>query len=235
MTDTQTINIQNRNRNRIITCDGNIGSGKSTLVEILKKSEKFSDAVFVKEPVDEWMMVRDQEGKNILERFYENKKKYAYPFQELTLMSRYGAVKKAMRDNPGKVIFAERSVWTDKHVFAKMLHADGYIEDMEYAIYDANSKIIERELHVDGFIYIRTSPEKCMERIEKRSRKGEHTCLEYLVNCDKYHNEWLGITDTSTDEKTSRKNVLVIDGDIEFESDQDRTNEIISMIEDFLD
>ena len=50
----------------IISIEGNIGSGKSTLLKNLQ--DKFQDRnyVFVKEPVDLWEYVTDEEGKTIL-------------------------------------------------------------------------------------------------------------------------------------------------------------------------
>ena len=44
----------------------------------------------------------------------------------------------------------------------------------------------------DKIIYIKTSPSKCLERINKRNRTEESSIkLDYLEKCNKYHNEWL--------------------------------------------
>ena len=60
----------------IYSIDGNIGSGKSTIVESLKNKFKENylsndkvDFVFVDEPVDIWQTVTDESGENILEKF----------------------------------------------------------------------------------------------------------------------------------------------------------------------
>ena len=43
-----------------------------------------------------------------------------------------------------------------------------------------------------NLIYIRTDPEICKSRIEKRNRKGESSVdIEYLKLCHKYHEQWL--------------------------------------------
>ena len=72
----------------IYSIDGNIGSGKSTIVESLK--EKFNDNylkndkvdfVFVDEPVDIWQAVTDTDGENILEKFYKDQKSILFHFK----------------------------------------------------------------------------------------------------------------------------------------------------------
>ena len=41
-------------------------------------------------------------------------------------------------------------------------------------------------------IYLKTSPEICLQRIKKRGRKGENNItLEYLKSCHEYHEQWL--------------------------------------------
>ena len=62
---------------KIISVEGNIGSGKSTIVDILKKYFKNnSNIIFLQEPVDEWSEIKDKNGQTILSKFYENQKKY---------------------------------------------------------------------------------------------------------------------------------------------------------------
>ena len=58
----------------IISIEGNIGSGKSTLVKKLK--EKNPSWYFLQEPVDVWKSVSDIDGNNILSEFYKDKKRY---------------------------------------------------------------------------------------------------------------------------------------------------------------
>ena len=58
----------------IFSIEGNIGSGKSTLVKELKKSVPNildKKVVYVQEPVSEWSKIKDKKGETILEKFYE--------------------------------------------------------------------------------------------------------------------------------------------------------------------
>jgi len=58
----------------VISIEGNIGTGKSTLLNLLE--DKFKNIVFVKEPVDEWIKLKNNNNENILELFYTDKKRW---------------------------------------------------------------------------------------------------------------------------------------------------------------
>ena len=117
----------------IYSIEGNIGSGKSTLVRRLQKMN--SNIVFMLEPVDEWGDIKDRKGENILTKFYRNQKKYSFSFQMMAYISRLSKLKKIIRKNPYSIIITERSMLTDKNVFAKMLYDDDKIEEVNYIIY----------------------------------------------------------------------------------------------------
>ena len=57
----------------LIYIEGNIGTGKTTFLNLLEKYlKRFEninyDARIVLEPVDEWMETKDSDGQNILEK-----------------------------------------------------------------------------------------------------------------------------------------------------------------------
>lgn len=64
---------------------GNIGSGKTTLLthvrEILQSKNLNQKIIFLKEPVDVWETIKDEEGKTMLEKFYADQEKYSFAFQ----------------------------------------------------------------------------------------------------------------------------------------------------------
>ena len=67
---------------QIVSIEGNIGSGKSTLLANLKKHfNKNTNIIFLKEPVDEWSKITDENGTTILEKFYADQDKYSFSFQ----------------------------------------------------------------------------------------------------------------------------------------------------------
>lgn len=188
----------------IISIEGNIGSGKSTILSLLK--DKYSDnsnVIFVDEPVSEWNSIKDN-GKSILELFYSDKEKFSFTFQILAYITRLRKLLEVLKDSKDKVIVCERSIYTDKNVFAKMLHQQKYISDMEWKTYNYWFDTFKEQTNLDYIIYVKTNPEICLNRIKKRNRTGESDIpLEYLLHCDELHSEWL--------EKTE-KNVIFFDG-----------------------
>ena len=183
----------------LFSVEGNIGAGKSTIIEHLKKYTKFihgKDVIFIDEPVQEWQTVKDKSGKTMLELFYTNPSKYAFSFQTMALLSRLTAIRDAIetekRSSEPRPIVTERSLHTDKHVFATMLFDSGKIEDINYQIYLSWFDAFIQECPIDLVVYVKTDPVICQERIGKRLREGEEGIpLEYLEQCDAYHEKML--------------------------------------------
>ena len=183
----------------IISIEGNIGSGKTTLIsrleELLPNSHD-SDGkkyVFLREPVPVWESVQDPStGENILQKYYGDQSKYAFPFQVLAYMSFYKQLTDAIK-NAGEntVIICERSMQSSRAIFAKMLKDDGIIEEMNYQVLEMfYGQTVEIQL--DAIIYLDVDVATCNERINKRDRPGEGNIpLEYLEKCGKYHDDWL--------------------------------------------
>lgn len=176
----------------IYSIEGNIGSGKSTLVNILKSTyENNNNVVFLEEPVEIWQTIKDGNGETILSKFYGDQKKYAFSFQMMAYISRISILKTAIKENPGKIIICERCVHTDKNVFAKMLYDSGNIEEVNYQIYLKWFDEFISEIPVSGIIYVQANPEISNKRVLKRNREGEVIPLSYLQDCHKYHENWI--------------------------------------------
>lgn len=192
----------------VVSIEGNIGSGKSTIIELIKQRFKDNKSVaFLSEPVDVWREIKDNDGVDLLTNFYKDQEKFSFHFQMAAYISRVSAITKIQENPQIKLIIVERSIWTDKNVFAKMLYDDGKISKLEYNIYlkwfDEFSKLINHSLN----IYIKTTPEVAFERVKKRNRSGETIPLEYLQKCNRYHNDWLNY------------NSHILDGNIELPDD----------------
>jgi deoxyadenosine/deoxycytidine kinase len=183
----------------IISLEGNIGAGKSTFLEYFEKHlGEDSKWMFLKEPVHIWETIKDKNGKTVLANFYEDPKKYAFAFQVMAYTTRYQELKRIIKENTDcEGIICERSLDADKHIFAKMLHGDGLMDDIMYNIYERYFSEYEGNFQLDGIIHIDALPETCFERVEKRSRNGENKIeLSYLQKCQECHHEWLSNTTT---------------------------------------
>ncbi len=213
---------------QIISVEGSIGSGKSTLLRRLKNILKEEDnIIFLQEPIDEWESIKDKNGITILQKFYENQEKYSFAFQMMAYISRLNLLKKAIEENPNKIIITERCLNTDRYVFAKMLHDSGKIEDIEYSIYLKWFDHFADIQKTQKVIYLKTKPEVCFERISKRNRDGESNIpLDYLENCHNYHEDMI---------KNINDEVLVIDSNVDTDINPNIINEWIDKIKSFIE
>ena len=174
---------------KVISIEGNIGSGKSTLIELLKGSGL--NCVFIPEPVNSWNEIKDLSGVSILERYYQDPEKYAFSFQMMAYITRLSLINKAAKDFPDSIIITERSIHTDREVFAKMLYDLGKINYIEYTIYlkwfdELNT------FPLDSIIYLKVAPEICKQHILRRNRQGEEEIkLSYLQELHDYHEVWI--------------------------------------------
>ena len=220
------LNIIVKKKNMIISIDGNIGSGKSTLIKFLTK--QFPDFKLIPEPVEDWLKATDKNGKSILELFYGDKSRWGYTFQNFAYITRVKKLLQILEEtNKKTILITERSILTDKYIFAKMLYESGDMTELEWKMYNTWFDVLLSKVTVDAVIYVNTKPEKCKKRITKRARVGEENIsIDYLNNLDKYHTEWLS-SDTIP--------ILTIDGNVDFITDEDELYKIINNIEKFID
>jgi deoxyadenosine/deoxycytidine kinase len=220
----------------IVSIEGNIGSGKSTLLSNLRNYyEDDANVVFLKEPVDEWNKINDENGITILEKFYSDQSKYSFPFQMLAYVSRLKVLRDVLKGitnfEKKTIIITERSLYTDKMVFAKMLYDTDKIEHINYQIYLNLFNTFSEEFPVHKIVYVKTIHEICHSRIQKRSRKGETNIpIEYLFDCGNYHDDML--------EKLADNGIcndhLVLDGNIDIYKNTTQITEWIDTIDKFI-
>lgn len=176
----------------IVSIEGNIGSGKSTIIEYLKSinNDKF---IFVDEPINEWLEIKDKNGMNALDCFYNDQQNNSFCFQVLAYITRLKKLMNVIKNNTNnKIIITERSIETDKNVFAKMLYNDNLISSIEWITYNYWFDTFKELSNVSKIIYIKATPDKCLERIVNRNRVEEKgITLDYLTKCHNYHTEWL--------------------------------------------
>jgi len=193
--DEETEENLNPTKIRLVSIEGNIGAGKTTLINNLKsKYEDRDDILFLEEPIDIWNTIQDENGKNILQNFYKNLGKYAFMFQVMAYTTRLQLIKNTIKNAPRtvKIIVMERSLEADANIFAKMLYEEGIMNKMEYQIYSLMIQDNWNDYGVDGIIWLRTDARECYSRTRNRNREGEDNIdLSYLRKCEKYHLELL--------------------------------------------
>jgi deoxycitidine kinase/deoxyguanosine kinase len=198
----------------LISIEGNIGAGKSTLLQALR--ETHPEWTFIDEPVDFWTHLKNDKDESLFELYYHNQERWAYTFQNCAVLSRYQSIektieeKKSQKSSPGRHIYiTERCLETDYHVFAKKLHADGKLDQLEYALYESwldQLKLTSTPL--SGVILIDTPANVCYERIKGRNREGEESIpMEYLDELHRYQSRWVESIDLPCAKITSIKDV----------------------------
>lgn len=141
-----------------IVIDGNIGSGKTTQLDLLEKK----GWIIQKEPLDKWP----------LKEFYEDQKRWAFYFHMVLLQTLQPA-------KTSKPVIYERSLMSSRYVFWPVLMKNGIVTRMED---DTYSKFYNRyEWFPDLYIFLSKQPEKCYDHIQARCQAGDTgVTLQYL-------------------------------------------------------
>ena len=195
--DTQSIEMTQYPK--IISIEGNIGVGKSTLIgnlETYYENENIKNVIILREPVDAWnSFVDSKDNENILTKFYNDPKKFSFSFQILVLKTILELLVETIDKNPNcKLIICERSILSSRHVFTKMLYNSSQMNELEYKIYES---LFDEWVNSDIFtpskiVFLNITPEVSYERIIKRSRVGENVIeLDYIKSCGLYHQKWI--------------------------------------------
>ncbi|NWI94392.1 DGUOK protein, partial [Pitta sordida] len=112
-----------------------------------------------------------------------------------------------------------------RYVFAKNLFEVGHLQPLEWAIYQEWHNLLLRHLGPraapQGFLYLRATPRRCLERLRRRARSEEGGIqLGYLEQLHGQHEQWL--VDRSTEIHgldVQQVPVLVLDVEQDFERD----------------
>ena len=149
-----------------IALDGNIGCGKTTIMDRL--SPEYLTTV---EPVKKW--------KHWLDKFYKDPHKYAFHFQLRILYDQH-----KYKYEPNEINLYERSPYTLKNIFGEMLAADGTMDKDETDLHNSYVDILNWK--PDYIIYIFSLPETCYERIIMRDPDNTIP-MEYIKRLHTQH------------------------------------------------
>ncbi|XP_040897749.1 deoxyguanosine kinase, mitochondrial-like [Toxotes jaculatrix] len=245
--------LDGKDRVKRVSIEGNIAVGKSTFARLLQTA--CLDWEVMAEPVSKWQNIQSETSKgtdtspettvsNLLQMMYEDPQRWSYTFQTHSCMSR---LRTQLQPPPARLLSSEgtpvqvyeRSVYSDRYIFALNMFELGCINSTEWAVYqDWHSLLVEQFGHqvaLEGIIYLRAPPEKCMERLEHRGRSEEKEVkLDYLEKLHVQHEKWL--VEKSTEihfEKLKQLPVLQLDASVEFQSDPEVREQFITKVKNF--
>ena len=175
-----------------IAIAGNIGSGKTTLTELLAKHFK-------------WTPIYEQMDDNpYIANFYEDMRRWSFNLQVYFLHKRFKYVidSRNTYDN----IVQDRTLYEDAYIFAPNLHAMGLMNTRDFETYKSLFDLMESFIKPpDLLIYLKASVPTLIQQIEKRGREYESSIrLDYITSLNNRYNSWI-------EEYSNRKLIINMD------------------------
>ncbi|MCD8187020.1 MAG: deoxynucleoside kinase [Rikenellaceae bacterium] len=177
-----------------IAIAGNIGSGKTSLTEILTR---------------EFGFVANYEDDNnpYIGDFYEDMNRWSFNLQIYFLGKRLNQVLAMIRGNQD--IVQDRTVYEDAYIFATNLHESGLMSTQDFQtymqIFELSNGLAQKP---DLLIYLRASVPTLISQIQRRGRAYEMSISkDYLQRLNERYNHWI--------EKLYPGEVMVVDVDQE--------------------
>jgi len=166
------------NSKKLVLLAGNIGSGKTSLTQLLGRKLGWETAY---ESVSDNPYLVD---------FYADMKTWSYHLQTFFLGSRAEQHCKLAASPQSAII--DRSIYEDAFIFARALNAMGNLNDKDYQTYLSLYRIVIENLpKPDLLIYLKAPVPVLMRRIEERARSMETGISEeYLSLLNQYYEEW---------------------------------------------
>ena len=168
-----------------IAITGNIGAGKSTLVEFLSRTYGISPYY---EP---------SEDNPYLPDFYRDMKRWSFHSQLYFLSNKF-RIHQELDQMPGLVVL-DRTIFEDAEIFATALHEMKHMDDRDWETYsNFYRSILDAIKPPDLMIYLRCSMRTLRKRIKLRGRAMEQDVpLAYLKRLERLYEAWIGSYDLS--------------------------------------
>ena len=167
-----------KNDQRLIVLAGNIGSGKTSLTQLLSQHYGWQASY---ESVDNNPYLAD---------FYADMHTWAFHLQMYFLGNRAQEVETLLNSDRSAIM--DRSIYEDAHIFVRALHDLNNLSDRDYQAYFKLYELVLRQLPKPSLLIRLVAPvETLVERIQQRARSIEDTIdPDYLRLLDSYYQQW---------------------------------------------
>ncbi len=164
---------------RTIAVAGNMGSGKSTLVEFLSRTYGIQP------------FYEPNEDNPYLPDFYRDMKRWAFHSQLYFLSNKF-RLHQALDRMPGVVVL-DRTIFEDAEIFATALKDMKMIDERDWETYhEFYQSILDAIRPPDLMIYLRCSMRALRKRIRLRGRAMEQDVpLSYLKRLERLYEAWI--------------------------------------------
>ena len=198
-------------RGYFLAIAGNIGVGKTELTNRLSAELG-------------WLAYYEPVINNpYLDVFYADMQRWSFHLQIYFLSERFKA--QAEIGKSERPFIQDRTIYEDAEIFAKTLHAQGSMTEVDYVNYTALFNIMVGYLRrPDLVIYLKASPDILMERIGRRGRASEkNISRDYIVSLNRAYDDWMA---------RARADVDVIEIDTDQVPLQGQTEAFTRLVED---
>jgi deoxyadenosine/deoxycytidine kinase len=201
-----------KNKVMHIAVAGNIGSGKTTLANMLAKHYGWD------------IQLEDNDDNPYISDFYEDMQRWSFNLQVYFLNVRYNNIKK-IRENDRPTI-QDRTIYEDANIFAPNLHAMGLMSTRDFENYSSLFSSLNTMIQPpDLLIYLRGTIPTLVKQIQQRGRDYEDSIrLDYLKRLNERYEAWISTY------KLGKLVILNID-ELDFENDSNDANFVINKIE----
>ncbi|MFA5574256.1 MAG: deoxynucleoside kinase [Brumimicrobium sp.] len=166
-----------------IAIAGNIGSGKTTLTELLAKHYG-------------WQTYYEDVAQNpYLNDFYEDMQRWSFNLQVYYLNSRFTQIQEIKEMD--KQVIQDRTIYEDAYIFAPNLHSMGLMTTRDFENYFSLFNLMDSFVSApDLLIYLRASVPTLVNQIQKRGREYEESIrLDYLKRLNERYEAWISTYD----------------------------------------
>ena len=169
--------------NRIISIEGNIGSGKTTLTSMLAKHYNWE------------ANYEDADDNPYLNDFYEDMQRWSFNLQIYFLHNRFSKIQEIRKS--GKSVIQDRTIYEDAYIFAPNLNAMNLMLKRDFNTYNDLFNLINSVIQApDLLIYLRASVPTLVNQIQKRGREYEASIrLDYLNRLNERYEAWISTYD----------------------------------------
>ena len=169
--------------NKIVSIEGIVGAGKTTIVNILAHNKKDNKFVSILEPVEYFSSF--QQRFNPLYESYVNPEKNAVCSQLHIINSLFEYYPKKFQNINNKIIFCDRCLLSP-FVFIEANYKLSIFSKftkhfLQWYLNDKLSNAQNDVYNPDLYIYLNISPELAVQRIKERNREGEIFCSESFL------------------------------------------------------